>query len=165
MDVTNLLKFPDEEFTVIFDKGCIDSLFCSLDYTESINKTINELYRVLKKNGGFISISHATAPARVPYYRQVQWAIECFKINSDIGEGLNLYILNKTDDPTLLNKKILGGEVAVRSKSSRIFSKLKENMNKSSTVKSGKNSGSLTVTASVEVLSKMIEDGELENKI
>ena len=78
---------------------------------------------------------------------------------------MNLFILNKTNDPDLLNKKVLNGEVAIRTKSNKVFSKLKENMNKSSTVKSGKNSGSLTVTASVEVLLKMIEENEQQRKI
>lgn len=160
MDCRQLLKFTDESFSIVFDKACIDSLFCSTDFMDSTTQAISEVFRVLKYDGTFVSISHATALSRVPYFRTVKWAIDAYKVAPDIGEGLTLYILTKTKNEVMLNRKVDGGEATLRAKSNRVVSKLDQNMNKSSTTKSGANTGSITVTASVDVLADLVAESE-----
>eukprot|EP01038_Epipyxis_sp_PR26KG_P011346 gene11346-15211_t len=161
MDVRDLIKFNNETFTLIFDKACIDTLFCRTDFHTSVNRALNEIYRVLKWDGLFVSVSYATSLSRVPHLRSIKWAIDCVKIPPEIGEGLTLYALNKTTNQAMLDRKVPGGEAIVLAKSSKVVSNLDQSMNKSSTVKSGSNTGSLTVTASVDVLANMVADSEV----
>jgi hypothetical protein len=158
MDTRQLHKFADDTFTFIFDKGCIDALFCSTDFMESSSLAFKEIYRVMAMDGLCLHVTHAPAVARVPYLRCSPWAIDRLKIPSHIGEGLTLFILVKTTNEILLGKKIPGAEAAVRSKSSRVVSNSDQQMNKSSTTKKGNNTGSLTVTASVDFLAEMVAE-------
>ncbi len=158
MDTRQLLKFSDESFSLIIDKACIDSLFCGTDFMDSTTLAISEVFRVLKYDGAFISISHASALSRVPYFRTVKWAVDVYKVPSDIGESLTMYVLNKTTNQAMLDRKVLGGEAAVRSKSSRVVSNLDQHMTKGSNTKSGQNTGSITVTASVDKLAEMVAE-------
>ncbi len=158
MDVRQLHKFTNSSFTVIFDKGCIDALFCGTDYMDASNLAFSELYRVMKMDAIFFHITHAPSVARVPYLRCVSWAIDRVKIPSHIGEGLTLFVLVKTENEIMLAKKIQGAEAAVRSKTSRVVSNMDQQMNKTSTTKKGNNTGSLTVTASVDTLAEMVAE-------
>ena len=36
MDTRQLIKFVDNTFTMVFDKACIDALFCGTDYMDSV---------------------------------------------------------------------------------------------------------------------------------
>lgn len=158
MDTRQLLKFADETFTLVLDKACIDSLFCGTDFMESTCCALTEIFRVLKYDGAFISISHASALTRVPYFRFARWAIDCYKVASHIGESLTLYVLTKTTNQMMLDRKIAGGEATLQHKSSKVVSTLDQSMNKSSNTRSGANTGSITVTASVDVLADLVDE-------
>lgn len=157
MDTRQLLKFSDETFSLIIDKACIDSLFCGTDFMDSTTLAIAEVFRVLKYSGVFVSVSHASALSRVPYLRTVRWAVDVYKVPADIGESLSLYVLNKTTNQAMLDRKILGGEAVVPTKSSRVLSNL-EQKTKGTTTKTGLNTGCITVTASVDILAEMVAE-------
>lgn len=158
MDTKQLMKFSMESFTLVIDKACIDSLFCGTDYMEATNLAMSEIYRVLKYDGVFISVSYGSKLSRVPYFRAIPWAIDCYKVASDIGEHLVLYVLTKTTNQDLINKKIPGAEATIQAKSSHVVSSLDQQMNKGSTTRSGQNTGSITVTASADALADMVAE-------
>lgn len=164
MDIRQLNKFADGIFTLVFDKACIDSLFCGTDYLESTASAFKEIYRVLKNDGIFFTVTHAPPLARVPYFRQLGWAIESYKLNPDIGEGLTLFTLTRTTNELLLQKKIKGAEAVLRAKATKVESQLTSNMNKASTTRGKQNAGKLTVTASAHILEEMVaESAEMDS--
>jgi ubiquinone/menaquinone biosynthesis C-methylase UbiE len=158
MDTKQLMKFSMDSFSLVIDKACIDSLFCGTDYMEATSLAMNEIYRVMKQDAVFLSVSHGSKLSRVPYFRTIPWAIDCFKVASDIGEHLTLYVLTKTTNQDLINKKIPGAEATFQAKSSNVVSNLDQNMNKGSTTRTGQNTGSITVTASVDALAEMVAE-------
>lgn len=160
MDTRQLHKFVDSTFTLIIDKGCIDALFCGTDYHESTTLAFNEIYRVLKKEGVFFSVTHAPSVARVPYFRCVKWALERVKVASHIGEGLTIFAMTKTDNEVMLSKKIPGAEAKLRSKTTKVVSNADQSKSKGSTTRSGSNTGSLTVTSSVDILAELVAESE-----
>lgn len=159
MDVKQLYKFADNTFTLVFDKACIDALFCGTDYMESSCLAFNEIHRVLKSEGNFLSVTHAPPIARVPYLRLVRWAVEMYKIPSNIGESLILYVITKTENKFMLDRRIPGAEAAIRSKASRVVS-ADQNAAKGSTNRTGQNTGIITVTASVDKLAELVAESE-----
>ena len=158
MDTKQLMKFSMDSFTLVLDKACIDSLFCGTDYIDSTTLAMSEIYRVMKQDAVFISISHGSKLSRIPYFRTIPWAIDCYKVSSHIGEHLMLYAMTKTTNQDLINRKIPGAEATLQAKSSHVVSNLDQTMNKGSTTKSGQNTGSITVTASVDVLAEMVAE-------
>lgn len=158
MDIKQLLKFTENTFTLVIDKACIDSLFCGTDYIESTQLALSEIFRVMRNDAVFLSISHASKLSRVPYFRMIRWAIDCYKIPSDIGEHLTVYVITKTTNEELLNRKIAGAEAVVQAKSKNVVSNLDQTMNKASTTANKANTGSITVTASVDKLAEMVSD-------
>jgi EEF1A lysine methyltransferase 4 len=158
MDTKQLMKFSMESFSLVLDKACLDSLFCGTDYIDATSLAMKEIYRVMKYNGVFVSISHGSKLARVPYFRVVPWAIDCYKVPSDIGEHLTMYVLTKTTNQDLINRRIAGAEATLQAKSSHVVSNTDQQMNKGSTTRSGQNTGSITVTASVDYLADMVAE-------
>lgn len=162
MDVRQLTGLSDSIFTLIIDKGCLDALFCGTEFHENVLLAMNELFRVMKPDALTISFSHAPKLARVPYLRQVQWSIDANPVHLG-GEGITMFVLTKTTDPEKLNRKIAGAEAGVRKKTSKLVSNMDQTMNKSSTTRSGRNTGSVTVTASVDILEQMVaESAEMD---
>jgi ubiquinone/menaquinone biosynthesis C-methylase UbiE len=158
MDTKQLMKFSMNSFTLVIDKACMDSLFCGTDYMEATQLAMSEIFRVMKQDGVFVSVSHGSKLSRVPYFRAIPWAIDCYKVPSDIGEHLTLYVLTKTSNQDLINMKIAGAEATFQAKSSHVVSNLDQNMNKGSTTRTGQNTGSITVTASVDALAEMVAE-------
>lgn len=159
MDTKQLMKFSMDSFSLILDKACIDSLFCGTDYMETTALTFAEIYRVMRQDAVFVSVSHGSKISRVPYFRVIPWAIDCYKIASDIGEHLTLYVMTKTSNMDLVNKKVAGAEATLQAKSTGVVSSLDQQMNKGSTTRAkGQNTGSITVTASVDALAEMVAE-------
>lgn len=158
MDTKQLMKFSTDSFTLVLGKGCIDSLFCGTDYMDATSLAFAEIFRVMKNNAVFVCVSHGSKLSRVPYFRVIPWAIDCYKIASNIGEHLTLYVLTKTDNQDLINKRIPGAEASLQAKSSHVVSNMDQTMNKGSTTRSGQNTGSITVTASVDALAEMVAE-------
>lgn len=77
MDVTDM-KFENDTFDLIFDKGTIDALTCADDASSVIKKSSNELYRVLKQKGFLIMITFEKPFDRISLmmHTNVPWMIE-----------------------------------------------------------------------------------------
>ena len=105
-------------------------------------------------------MTYATALSRVPYLRavNVKWAIDAYKVPSEIGESLTLLLLTKTENERLLNKKIPGAEAVLRPKSKQLVSSMDQKATKGSTTKKGGNTGNITVTASVDILAELVDE-------
>ncbi len=158
MDARELSYFNDETFSLVIDKGCLDALFCGTDYLTSSEQFCKEIHRVMRKNAFFLCISYATPIARVPYLRRQRWAVDTCPLPG--GEGVTMFVLNKTEDEKLLTRKVAGGEAAVMARSSNIVSKMDQTMNKSSTVRNKSNTGSVTVTSSIDMIAEMVDESE-----
>lgn len=158
MDVRQLHKFSNNLFTLVFDKACLDALFCGTDYMDSTSLALKEIYRVLKDDGIFFSVTHAPPLARVPYFRQLKWAVESYKLSNSLGEGLTLFGLTKTTNEALLQKQVKGAEAVLRPKASKVVSQLSSEGNKGGTTRGKQNAGKLTVTAAASILEDMVQE-------
>jgi EEF1A lysine methyltransferase 4 len=156
LDARDLSYFPDETFTIVFDKGCMDATFCCTDYTTETQRLYKEIFRVLKPDGQFLSISHASPPSRVPYLRSIRWAIETCGVPE--GENLTLYICLKTTKIELLNKRLDGAEAATLTKNMNVVSSMDQTMNKKSMTRNKENSGQLTVSTDVDVIAELVRE-------
>ncbi len=70
MNVLNLGHFADSSIDFIFDKGCLDAVFCRTDGVDCVHNVCEQLSRVLVDKGTFISVSYAQAAMRIPHYRK-----------------------------------------------------------------------------------------------
>ena len=74
------------------------------------------------------------------------------------GEKLTLFVLTKTDDEVILNRKIIGAEAARRPSVAGIIDNDEQHMNKSNTTRKAGGGGQLTVTSSLEKMMEMVEE-------
>ena len=58
------MTFPNNFFDYIFEKGTIDALYCSDSSSNDIIQTLDEISRILKPEGYFISISFGSPESR-----------------------------------------------------------------------------------------------------
>jgi len=159
MDVLEMNTLQDNAYTLVIDKGCVDALFCRIDFINASHKCFEEVFRVLKPEVGiFCSISHALPLTRVPYFRHIKWAIEAFPLEE--GEKLYMYCMTKTSNEVLLSRKIHGGEFVEVAKSEKVVSVLDQNMNKSSLNRKAGFGGSVTVTASVDSIAELVAESQ-----
>lgn len=158
LDVREMVTLNSDAFSLVIDKACIDAIFTSTDFITSSKRAFNEIYRVLRQDGNFFCVTHATPLSRVPYLRSIEWAIDISKIVE--GENLTLFCLTKTTDRAMLDKKIVGAEAAIQRRSSALVSSLDQKMNKSSTNRNKANAGALTVTASVDRMIEMVDESQ-----
>lgn len=156
LDARDLSYFTDNMFTLVLDKGCMDALFCGTNFLTDSAQFFSEVNRVLKSEGQFLAFSHAAPPSRVPYLRTIRWAIETCSVPE--GEDLTMYFMTKTTDEKLISRKVAGGEAAVKPKIKGIVSSMDQHMNKTSTTKNKDSAGSLTVTASADVLADLVRE-------
>ena len=157
VDVLEMAPFADNSFTLVIDKGCLDAVMCGTEFRQMSKSMFEEVHRVLDKEGIFLSVSHAPAITRVPYLRQVRWAVDSMKLPE--GESLTLYIGINTDKEELLNKKVVGGEAALPQTSSKVVSKLDAGaMNKNSTTRKPGGGGMLSVTSDVSYIENLVKE-------
>ena len=71
-----------------------------------------------------------------------------------------MYLLTKTEDPTLLNRVVEGAEGAQQVKVSHAVTSLDQPLVVSSQTKNANNAGFVTVTASVDALADMVNESE-----
>lgn len=156
MDVRKMNIFPDNSFSVVMDKACLDALFCEIDYEDSVRRALSEIHRVMNNEGVFTSISHARPVARVPYFRHIKWSVEVLPLQEGCGDGLSLIAACCTGDQTRLQKVVKGAEFADQAKSSHTVYSLDQRMSKHATVRKPEHVGSLTITAIPEALAEMV---------
>lgn len=89
MDCTNL-KYADNTFQSIFDKGTIDAILCKEDLKEQVSKLLKEIYRVLRKNGRFYSITFGSPSDRLRFLKleKLDWYLyPPISLRYDIDNG------------------------------------------------------------------------------
>jgi len=158
MDAKELTPFSDKSFSLVIDKGTMDSIFCGTEFRNDSKKYFDEIYRVLEDEGTFLAISHAAPLTRVPYLRQTRWAVDT--TNLPEGESLTMYVLTRTENEALLNRKVAGGEAALPTQRAKVTSKLDQTANKNSTTKQPGGGGGLTITADADFISSLVEESE-----
>ncbi|KAG9396049.1 Methyltransferase domain [Carpediemonas membranifera] len=86
MDTTHLY-YPSETFDVVIDKGTLDSVLCGSDSFVRASATLQEVYRVLKPNGFFISISQAPPEQRMNHLSTVHlpWEVRHKEVKAQPG--------------------------------------------------------------------------------
>lgn len=82
MDCTKMDAFKDGEFDLVIDKGTIDAIMCGLNSGPLVDKTMGEVFRVLKKHGRLIVITFGSPSQRLPVMRQTKrgWYVHPPKI-------------------------------------------------------------------------------------
>ncbi|CRH01373.1 methyltransferase, putative [Plasmodium relictum] len=70
MNVCDMKEFKNEEFDLIIDKACLDSIVCSEDSLKNVEEMLSEISRTLKPEGIFIIISHAQPTYRLGYLQK-----------------------------------------------------------------------------------------------
>ena len=160
MDVRLLSSLPEAAYTLVVDKGCLDALFCTIDFVRSVNSAYQEIHRVLRCQGIFCSVSHAPPSARVPYMKDINWTVLDHPLLE--GEGLHLYTATKTSDPNGLDSSTV--DVSQNSEHRSVFagdrpvvSSVAQSMNRCPRVKSKAHAGTLTVTASLREMRDLID--------
>ena len=68
MNILEMKEFLNEEFSVIIDKGTLDSVLCGENAIPLVDKMMKEVYRVLSSNGVFICISYADEDHRRTFF-------------------------------------------------------------------------------------------------
>jgi SAM-dependent methyltransferase len=160
MDVTSMAGLTDKSYTLVIDKGCIDCLFCGIDYVSQVRAAYKEVYRVLRPLSTFFSISHAMPTSRVPYLRDIDWEIQTFPMH--VGESLFLYVAAKTSENFLTDKGEPDVDTShhrrVHSHDMPVVSTINQSGNKCPRFKTSSNKGILTVTSTLQELRALIED-------
>ena len=98
MDCTNM-TYEDSSFDAVIDKATLDALFCG--GTENVEKTLNEVARILKPNGIFVVITYGPPNTRVPVFERCKDKLELIQ-QKDFQKKFNcsthfIYVLRKKE--------------------------------------------------------------------
>ncbi|CAM9613891.1 unnamed protein product [Chrysoparadoxa australica] len=95
MDACCMEGLPNEGYDCIFDKGCIDSLFCTINSWADVLKANQGCCRLLRGDGVFLSLSHGHPHTRLQYYRDesLQWVANAVPLHET--EDLFIYAMSK----------------------------------------------------------------------
>ncbi|XP_076945375.1 uncharacterized protein LOC143616430 [Bidens hawaiensis] len=82
MDVRDMKAFESSSFDAVIDKGTLDSLLCGHNSKENAGKMLEEVERVLKKEGVYILITYGIPVYRLCLLRESQsWDIKLHVID------------------------------------------------------------------------------------
>jgi ubiquinone/menaquinone biosynthesis C-methylase UbiE len=112
MDATNM-KFPDNEFDFIIDKGTLDALMCAEDDEIPI-KLVQEMFRVTKPGKYFSVISHG-GPDERNYFFSEALPITNYKYEI-ISKKISLSFMSNLINSIRSNKKDASLSDAVKNK-------------------------------------------------
>lgn len=70
MDVTNMTKYAHEQFDMVLDKSTLDALTCSDDPYLNIARMLQEVHRVLHRDGIYLVISYSTPANRLEHLQR-----------------------------------------------------------------------------------------------
>ena len=80
MNVCEMREFMDKTFDVVFDKALLDTVLCGENGLLTVEKMMNEIYRVLKDEGYYIIISNANEERRKLMFDQNMWEYTVMEI-------------------------------------------------------------------------------------
>ncbi len=83
MDLSEPMDLLDSDsFTLVLDKGTLDSIACSDQYSKRAKQMVDNLYRILAPGGCYLCVSHARPETRMLYLRDAnyKWQVEVQKI-------------------------------------------------------------------------------------
>ena len=150
-----MLTLSDNTYTMVIDKAFLDALMCKSDFNSASECALKEIFRVMKMDAIYFSVSHCLPLARVPYLRLVRWAIDMAKMTE--GEKLTLFVLTKTEDEIMLNRKIVGAEAPTRPPALGLWTCSIRLRTRQVQLRKG-GGGQLTVTSSLERMMEMVND-------
>nr|XP_043637179.1 eEF1A lysine and N-terminal methyltransferase [Erigeron canadensis] len=82
MDVRDMKAFENNSFDAVIDKGTLDSLLCGLNSKQNAAKMLEEVDRVLKKEGVYILITYGIPAYRICLLKESHsWAIKLHVID------------------------------------------------------------------------------------
>ena len=89
MDVFNM-KFKNNFFDLIIDKGTLDAISCSYDYNINIAKMLKEIQRVLKISGYYMIISYESPENRIIHLKRkfLNFKVDSIKIKQSNNKGI-----------------------------------------------------------------------------
>jgi SAM-dependent methyltransferase len=82
LDASDMSVFPDASFDYVVEKGCLDTIFCSLGCLRKVARTLAEVARVLRPGGYFISLSAAPRECRFPHLQrpEFEWSVDSVRV-------------------------------------------------------------------------------------
>jgi len=164
MDMQKLNRFPDKTFTFVFDKGGIDALFCTLDFTFAVRAAVAEIYRVLRDEAVFVCVSHGGPRSRVPYFRSVDWAVDTLPLQDNVGETLSFYVMRRTTNRAAQETMVKGAEYVRQRVSDKIVTTFNQKMNKVSSYKMDQYKGQVTVSTHSDDVMRLVKECEETDK-
>ncbi|CDW83345.1 protein kinase domain protein [Stylonychia lemnae] len=83
MDLTEPMDLLDSDsFTCIIDKGTLDSVACSEQYSQRAKQMVENVHRILAPGGSYICVSYARPETRLIYLKDpnFKWKVDTNKI-------------------------------------------------------------------------------------
>ena len=90
MDATDMKEFNDKEFSLVVDKGTLDSILCGENSVAIGEKMLREVYRLLANKGIYVCVSYGDRARRDSlfvkiysnnfYQANLNWEINMFKV-------------------------------------------------------------------------------------
>eukprot|EP00823_Brevimastigomonas_motovehiculus_P001217 TRINITY_DN11737_c0_g1_i1.p1 TRINITY_DN11737_c0_g1~~TRINITY_DN11737_c0_g1_i1.p1 ORF type:complete len:249 (+),score=66.14 TRINITY_DN11737_c0_g1_i1:158-904(+) len=94
MDVRDL-RFKDETFDIICDKGTLDAILCGNESAKNSTTMLHECCRVLKRGGVFGIITYGQPATRLPYLEKTKFNWKVF--TQRIDKSRYLYVVQKKE--------------------------------------------------------------------
>ena len=88
MDMRDL-KFEEASFDFVFDKGALDTVFCSENGAENVQKALRQIARVLKPGGVYLCVSYGMPEFRSAFLAQAEfdWSLKIEKLLKPTVDG------------------------------------------------------------------------------
>jgi len=94
MDVRDI-KYKDETFDCIIDKGTLDAILCGSDSDKNSGQMLSECQRVLKKGGFFFVITYGQPQSRLNYLEKSRYK---WKVSYQLlGKTRYMYVMENVD--------------------------------------------------------------------
>lgn len=99
MDARYMARFDENSFDIVFDKGCLDSVFCTVNSYLDVLKINQEICRILKPGRNFISISGCSEKARMAHFNHgsLYWEVDHSKMFS--RPEIHVYMMTVGERP------------------------------------------------------------------
>jgi EEF1A lysine methyltransferase 4 len=99
MDSRNLTMFPDDTFHCILDKACLDSVMSGNTSVDAAHDMLEEVSRVLRVDGLYLSFTYANQEARFPHLKkpQFRWVVGQTSMSTGIDNDVsyNVFVCTK----------------------------------------------------------------------